>query len=102
MTHRFRGEFPKLFELLDAQPTPLPQGVSFPALDHTIDEYPQKRKFLQNIDVELQVLDAAAWAALKAKLTPLPERDKKRGLQALYDVLNEAERVQSSRARRLR
>jgi hypothetical protein len=31
-----------------------------------------------------------AWAALKAKLTPLPKKHKKRQLQPLYDALNEA------------
>jgi hypothetical protein len=85
-----RDEFPRIFELRDSLPTPLPEGVAFPALDQTIIEYPQKRKFLGDIEVELQGLDVTAWAALKAKLTPLPKKHKKLVSQPLYDTLNEA------------
>jgi hypothetical protein len=85
-----RDEFPRVFELRDLLPTPLPEGVAFPALDKTIAEYPVKRKFLRDIEAELQGLDTAAWEALKVKLTPFPKRDKKRVLQPLYDILNEA------------
>ncbi len=80
-----RDEFPRMFELRDSLPTPLPEGVVFPALDQTIIEYPQKRKFLRDIEGELQGLDVTAWAALKAKLTPLPNKHKKRVLQPLGD-----------------
>lgn len=85
-----RDEFPRIFELRDSLSTPLPEGVAFPALDQTIIEYPQKRKFLRDAEAELQGLDVTAWAALKAKLTPLPMKHKKRVLQPLYDTLNEA------------
>lgn len=85
-----RDEFPRIFELRDSLPSPLPGGFAFPALDQTIIEYPQKRKFLREIEAELQGLDLTAWAALKAKLTPLPKKHKKRVLQPLYDTLNEA------------
>jgi hypothetical protein len=85
-----RGDFPRIFELRDSLPDPLPEGVAFPALDQTIVEYPQKRKFLREVEAELQGLDARAWAALKAKLAPLPKKHKKRVLQPLYDTLNEA------------
>jgi hypothetical protein len=86
----FRDEFPRIFELHDSLPTPLPEGVAFPALDQTIIQYPQKRKFLRDIEAELQGLDVSAWAAIKAKLTPLPKKHKMRVLQPLYDTLNEA------------
>jgi hypothetical protein len=86
----YRQELPRIYELRDLLPTPLPERVAFPALDKTISEYPQKRKFLLDVEAELQPLDAAAWTALKTKLTPLPKRDKKRNLQPLYDTLNEA------------
>jgi hypothetical protein len=86
----YRQELPRIYELRDSLPTPLPERVAFPALDKTISESPQKRKFLRDVEAVLQALDAAAWTALKAKLTPLPKRDKKRDLQPLYDTLNEA------------
>jgi hypothetical protein len=55
-----RGDFPRIFELRDSLPDPLPEGVAFPALDQTIVEYPQKRKFLREVEAELQGLDARA------------------------------------------
>jgi hypothetical protein len=88
VTDKYRNEFPKLFEILDAQPTS--QDVAFPALDQTIDDFPPKGKVLRDIEAELKGLDLDAWNALKAKLIPLPKRDKARGLQPLYDILNEA------------
>ncbi len=85
-----RDEFPRIFELRDLLPTPLPEGVAFPSLDETSIQFAPKRKFLRDIGAELQSLDAVGWAALKAKLTPLPKSHKTRVLEPLYNILNEA------------
>lgn len=70
----YRQELPRIYELRDSLPTPLPERVAFPALDKTISESPQKRKFLRDFEAVVQALDAAAWTALKAKLdNPIPE-----------------------------
>ena len=71
-----RDELLRIFELRDS----LPEGVTFPALDQTIIDCPVKRRFLLGIEVELQGLDATAWPALKAKLTSLPKKHKRRVL----------------------
>jgi hypothetical protein len=83
------GEFPRTFELRNSLPDPLPEGVAFSALDQTIVEYPQKRKFLRDVEAELQGLDARVSAALRAKPAPLRKKHKKGVLQPLYDTLNE-------------
>lgn len=85
-----RDEFPRIFELRDLLPTPLPERVAFPSLDEASIQFAPKRKFLRDVEAELQGLDAAAWAAVKAKLTPLPKKHKTRVLEPLYNLLNEA------------
>ncbi len=85
-----RNEFPRLFELRDLLPDPLPDGVAIPALDNTLIEWPQKKQYFQQVESDLQGLDAQAWTALQAKLTPWPKRHKTRVLEPLYDTLNEA------------
>jgi hypothetical protein len=82
-------EFPRIFELRNSLPDPLPEGVAFSALDQTIVEYRQKRKFLRDVEAELHGLDAKVSAALRAKRAPLPRKHKKGVLQPLYDTLNE-------------
>jgi hypothetical protein len=85
-----REEFPQIFEIRDLLPRDLPEGVRFPALDGTIVEYPQKRRLLRDIENDLRGLDAAAWAALKAKVPPLLRKHRTRVWEPLYDTLNEA------------
>lgn len=84
-----RNKFPRIFELHDLLPNPLPEAIAFPSLDEASIRLPQKRKFLQDVEAELQGLDPSAWATLKAKLTPMPKKRKAR-LEPLYDLLNEA------------
>jgi hypothetical protein len=83
-----RDEFPRIFELRDLLPNPLPETIAFPSLDETSMRLPQKRKFLRDLEAELQGLDPSAWAALKVKL--MPKKHKTRVLEPLYDLLNEA------------
>jgi hypothetical protein len=85
-----RDEFPRIFELRDLLPSPLPEGIAFPSLDEASIQFPPKRKFLRDTEAELQSLDPAAWTALIAKLTPLPKKHNTRILEPLYNLLNEA------------
>jgi hypothetical protein len=85
-----RGEFPRIFELRDLLPAPVPERIAFPSLDEESINFAPKRKFLRDIEAELQSLDAVGWAALKAKLTPMPKKHKTRVLEPLYNILNEA------------
>lgn len=87
---RSRTEFPRIYELRDLLPCGLTDGVRFPALDNTIYEFPPKRRFLQGVERDLEQLDPAAWAALKAKMPPLLKKHRTRAWEPLYDTLNEA------------
>ena len=60
-------------------------------LDETLAAWPQKRKQFHDIEADLQCLDAAAWAYLKAEVAPLLiTKHRTRGLQPLFDKLNQA------------
>lgn len=84
-----RIEFPRLHELRDTLPTPLPPDAYFHDCDSTLAESPQKRRQFRDIESDLQSLDPEAWAFLKAELTPLlTAKHPKRGWQQLFDKLN--------------
>src|SRR5712672_3334694 len=84
-------ELPRVYELRDmAQSHPSPEAY-FSDFDNKLEESPVRLKHFQDIEAELQGLDAAAWKNLKARVSPLlADRTEKRGWQALFDTLNEA------------
>ncbi len=87
----YRQELPRIYELRDLLPTPLPQAAYFHDLDETLVAWPQKRKQFQDIEGDLQCLDAAAWAYLKTEVAPLLiSKHRTRGWQPLFDKLNQA------------
>jgi len=87
----YRNDLPRIYELRDLLPAPLPPGAYFRDLDRTLAEIPQKLRQYRDIEVELQSLDPAAWAFLKSELQPLlTTKDPKRGWQPLFDKLNQA------------
>jgi hypothetical protein len=65
----YRQELPRIYELRDSLPTPLPERVAFPALDKTISESPQKRKFLRDVEAVLQAPPILPSAAYRSALT---------------------------------
>jgi len=87
----YRDELPRVFELRDLLPTPLPSAAYFQKFEQSILDEPVKRKHFRHIEADLQQLDLAAWCYLKTKLQPLlATKDSKRGWQSLFDVLNQA------------
>jgi hypothetical protein len=85
-----RDHFPRLFELRDLLPDPLPPQAALPALDDTLMSK-GKREFFEGIEAELQRLDDRAWAALKVRFTSWPKKGRPgRELEPLHDALNEA------------
>lgn len=87
----YRNELPRIYELRDLLPNPLPTGAYFRDLDSTLATIPQKLKQFRDFESELQGLDAAAWTYLKAELMPLlTAKHKRRGWQQLFDKLNQA------------
>jgi hypothetical protein len=86
-----RDYFPRLFELSDLLPEPVPAGLALPALDQTLLE-PGKREYFEKREVDLQGLDEVAWAAIKEKFTRWPKAraHEQRILEPLYEILNEA------------
>jgi hypothetical protein len=87
----YRKELPRIYELRDLLPNPLPPGAYFRDLDKTLAKWPQKREQFRHIEGDLQGLDAAAWAYLKAEVAPLlAAKHKMRGWQPLFDKLNQA------------
>jgi hypothetical protein len=51
---------------------------------------PGKREHYEGIEAVLQSLDASSWTTFKARMTPWPKADLKRGLEPLLNALNEA------------
>ncbi len=87
----YRSELSRVYELHDLIQNPRPPGAYFRDFDSSLAEYPQKRKQFGDIERDLQGLDSAAWAYLKAEaVSRLMARDVKRGWQALFDILNQA------------
>jgi hypothetical protein len=87
----YRMELPRIYELRDLLQNPLPAGAYFRDLDRTLGEWPQKRMQFREIEGDLQGLDGAAWAYLKAELAPLlTAKHETRGWHALFDKLNQA------------
>ena len=87
----YRKELPRIYELRDLLPHPLPPNAFFQHLDKTLAEIPQKLRQFRELEKDLQGLDATAWSFLKSELAPLLlARDAKRGWQYLFDKLNQA------------
>ncbi len=87
----FRSQLPRIYELRDLLPTPLPARAYFQDLDNTLTEWPQKLKQFRDIEADLQSLDDVAWSYLKGELAPLPiTKHETRGWQQLFDKLNQA------------
>ena len=87
----YRKELSRVYELQDLIESPRPPDAYFRDFDQSLADYPQKRRHFRDIESDLQGLDPAAWAFLKADVTSLlTARDAKRGWQALFDILNHA------------
>jgi hypothetical protein len=83
-----RKDLPRIYELHDLHPEP---GAYFHDLDRTLTEWPIKLACFQEVEVELQGIDPAAWAYLKCEVEPLlTAYDQVRGWQQLWDMLNQA------------
>ena len=60
-------------------------------LEKSLSERRPKLKQFRDIELDLQGLDAKAWAFLKSEVAPLlAAKDPKRGWQSLFDKLNQA------------
>jgi len=87
----YRKKLPRIYELRDLLPDPLPPKAYFQNLDKSLSEIPQKLRQFREIEKDLQGLDTAAWSFMKSELAPLLNaRDAKRGWQPLFDKLNQA------------
>jgi antitoxin HicB len=88
---KFRKQLPRVYELRDMAQSPPSAEAYFSDFDNKLGESSVRLKHFQDIEAELQGLDASAWSYLKAQLAPLLTlRNEKRGWQALFDKLNEA------------
>jgi hypothetical protein len=87
----YRRELPRIYELRDLLPNPLPPEAYFQNLDRSLGEIPQKLRQFRDWERELEGLDRRAWSFLKGELAPLlTTRDPRRGWQPLFDKLNQA------------
>lgn len=87
----YRNDLPRIYELRDALPNPVPPKAYFHDLDNTLAACPLKLKQFRDIEHDLQGLDATAWSYLKTELIPLlTARHPTRGWQALFDKINQA------------
>ena len=87
----YRSELPRIYELRDLLPNPLPPDAYFHDLDKTLTEIPQKLRQFRDVERDLQSLDTSAWSFLKSELVPLlTARDPTRNWQPLFDKLNQA------------
>ncbi len=90
---RYRRQLPRLFELHDLLPYPLPAEAYFQDFEKSLGKTPQKLKQFRDVEDDLQCLDGAAWRSFKEEirgLKLLERKDPKRGWQAVFDKLNEA------------
>ena len=91
MTSEHRADLPRVYELRDLLPYPVPPGAYFANFDETLTEWPTKKERFLAIEADLQGLDANAWTFLKTEIEPLLNaKDTARGWQALFDKLNQA------------
>ena len=87
----YRKELPRIYELRDLLPNPLPPEAYFQNLDRSLGDIPQKLRQFRDWERELEGLDRRAWGFLKGELAPLlTARDPRRGWQPLFDKLNQA------------
>jgi hypothetical protein len=87
----FCRELPRICELRDLLPDPVPPGAYFRNLDESLARIAQKLKQFRDIEGDLDGLDPETWEALKSELKPLlAAKHPTRGWQALFDKLNEA------------
>lgn len=92
----FRKELPRIYELRDLLPDPVPLGAYFQNLEESLARIPQKLKQFRDIERDLEGLDPEAWEALKSDLKPLlAAKHPTRGWQSLFDKLNEAKAYNS-------
>jgi hypothetical protein len=86
-----RNDLPRVYELRDLLPDPVPPEAYFSNFDESLTEWPVKKERFLTIEADLAGLDVDAWAFLKNELEPLLRaRDPVRGWQALFDKLNQA------------
>jgi hypothetical protein len=87
----YRKQLPRIYELRDLLPTPMPPGAYFRNLDASLAEIPQKLKQYRDIENDLAGLDDSAWSFLKTEVVPrLTAPDPVRGWQSVFDILNQA------------
>jgi hypothetical protein len=87
----YRKELPRIYELRDLLPDPLPAKAYFQNLDQSLSAVPQKLRQFRELERDLQELDPDAWAFLKSEVLHLLQvKDEKRGWQPLFDKLNQA------------
>jgi hypothetical protein len=87
----YRRELPRIYELRDLLPDPIPPKAYFQNLDKSLAEIPQKLRQFRELERDLRGLDTAAWSFLNSELVPLLQaRDARRGWQPLFDKLNQA------------
>ncbi len=87
----YRSELPRIYELRDLLPDPIPANAYFQTVDKRLSECPLRFRHYRDLEQDLAGLDAAAWACLKSEVKPLLlVRDEKRGWTPLFDKLNQA------------
>jgi hypothetical protein len=87
----YRKEMSRVFELHDLVRSPRPANAYFDDFEKSLAEVPQKLRQFRDIERELKGLDTTAWSDLKADAAErIAARDRRRGWQALFDILNEA------------
>jgi hypothetical protein len=86
----YRKQLPRIYELRDLLPDPIPADAYFQNLDETLTNIPQKLRQYRELERDLQWLDTDAWAFLKSEVAHLLlVKDEKRGWQSLFDRLNQ-------------
>jgi hypothetical protein len=87
----YRKELPRIYELYDLLPEPVPANAYFQNLDKSLSEIPQKLWQYRELEKDLYGLDPDAWAFLRSEVKPLlATKDERRGWQPLFDKLNQA------------
>jgi hypothetical protein len=87
----YRTDLPRIYELRDLFPDPLPPDACFGGLDGSYSVSPQKLRQYRDLEQDLAGLDTAAWEFLKSEVQPLLQiKHETRGWQPVFDKLNQA------------
>jgi hypothetical protein len=87
----FRVQLPRIYELRDLIADPTSPNAYFQNFGNNVRDSLHVRQIYDRLEKDLRGLDDDAWGFLKSEAAPyLVSKDRSRGWQQLFDILNQA------------